>query len=291
MQLPGRIGEDDPGFSESSEGKLFSSDIGLRIRGPAVGSGFMCTLSWMTGDRFRCLLFNRDERRQRVLEEPPRLFSPAEGQPRYLAPIDPQGGGTWIAVNEYGISAALLNDYDCPAPPHSGEAAAPPTSRGTLPVLAMAHTDWEAAAATLAEVVTAKIFEPFHLVVQGPDGMGERMHWDRASLTRRPLSETPPPLTTSSWNSPEVRDYRLKLFQQTVSSPPRLHELLAFHSHFADGQPEYGPAMARENTSTRSLALLRVGAADVSLRHQRFDPESGTFEAPTEIRVQRRFAR
>ncbi|MEO0478746.1 MAG: NRDE family protein [Planctomycetota bacterium] len=56
--------------------------------------------------RFR-VVFNRDERRNRRPGEAPRLRRVA-GRTA-IWPLDPAGGGTWIAVNESGLVFSLLN--------------------------------------------------------------------------------------------------------------------------------------------------------------------------------------
>ena len=78
----------------------------------------MCTLSIIpttedsSNDRaasratFR-LAFNRDEQRTRALGTPPATVF--VGNRRAIHPSDPEGGGTWIAVNDAGIAVAILN--------------------------------------------------------------------------------------------------------------------------------------------------------------------------------------
>jgi uncharacterized protein with NRDE domain len=69
----------------------------------------MCTavLRW---DRDGVLVaMNRDERRDRADELPPRIDD--GGPTRLLAPRDSERGGTWIGANEFGLVALLLNGY------------------------------------------------------------------------------------------------------------------------------------------------------------------------------------
>ena len=69
----------------------------------------MCTATWMaTEGRFR-LYFNRDELRSRGPARPPERLE-REGT-AILAPIDGDRGGSWIAANEHGLVACLLNGY------------------------------------------------------------------------------------------------------------------------------------------------------------------------------------
>jgi uncharacterized protein with NRDE domain len=64
---------------------------------------------------------NREERHDRP-GTPPRLL---DGPCRAVAGIDPQGGGTWLGVNEHGVLAAVTNRQRAGAPPN-------PRSRGLL---------------------------------------------------------------------------------------------------------------------------------------------------------------
>ena len=87
----------------------------------------MCTLTWFhESDRYQ-LFFNRDERRTRKPAIPPALRQ--KGPSRFIAPLDGNFGGTWIGVNEHGLTLCLLNG-------HAGDDVAAPTadytSRGLL---------------------------------------------------------------------------------------------------------------------------------------------------------------
>ncbi|MDQ7087908.1 MAG: NRDE family protein [Acidobacteriota bacterium] len=70
----------------------------------------MCTLSWLFFGGGYELHFNRDESRARREAAPPRVVS--GGDCSFVAPVDGEAGGTWIAVNAAGIGLALLNRYD-----------------------------------------------------------------------------------------------------------------------------------------------------------------------------------
>ena len=60
----------------------------------------MCTLSWLTTEAGYSVFCNRDERKTRPVAVPPAILR--TGGVAYIAPIDPEGGGSWIAVNEQG---------------------------------------------------------------------------------------------------------------------------------------------------------------------------------------------
>ena len=66
----------------------------------------MCTATWRFDESGYDLLFNRDERRSRSPGEPPRRDE-SDGI-CFLAPRDSAAGGTWIGVNDHGVSIFLL---------------------------------------------------------------------------------------------------------------------------------------------------------------------------------------
>src|ERR1700693_4285949 len=67
----------------------------------------MCTISWIHDKDGYQLLCNRDEKLTRKSAVEPRLA--VRNGTRFLAPVDGDFGGTWIATNEFGISVCLLN--------------------------------------------------------------------------------------------------------------------------------------------------------------------------------------
>src|ERR1051325_7153375 len=67
----------------------------------------MCTVSWTREPHGYHLLCNRDEKRNRRVAAAP--YTQQRLGVRYIAPSDTDFGGTWIAVNEYGVAACLLN--------------------------------------------------------------------------------------------------------------------------------------------------------------------------------------
>ena len=72
----------------------------------------MCTASWWVGVEETTLCFNRDDRKYRPRAKAPAVVETAGAV--CLAPIDPQGGGTWLSVNRFGNSAFVLNNYGEP---------------------------------------------------------------------------------------------------------------------------------------------------------------------------------
>jgi hypothetical protein len=55
------------------------------------------------------LFCNRDERKSRMPARPPRIA--CTNGVLHIAPSDPDGGGTWIGANEYGVTLCLVNAF------------------------------------------------------------------------------------------------------------------------------------------------------------------------------------
>src|SRR5687768_2764715 len=91
----------------------------------------MCTLTWLEQDDGYFVAFSRDERRSRAPGIGPKVFERAGV--KWIAPIDAEAGGTWLAVNELGLTLALLNGYRFMDASSAGEAGKW-TSRGELAV-------------------------------------------------------------------------------------------------------------------------------------------------------------
>ena len=69
----------------------------------------MCTVSWFREGNGYQVFCNRDERRSRGPAHAPSIVE--SGGIRQIYPVDPEGGGSWVGVNEYGVSLCLLNHY------------------------------------------------------------------------------------------------------------------------------------------------------------------------------------
>lgn len=114
---------------------------------------------------------NRDEHRQR-LASPPGLW--VGERRRVLSPRDRRAGGTWLGVNDQGMFAGLTNLAGAPA-------RALPTSRGTLPHLALDQASLADAVAAVVELTSAQEHNAFQLVLA--DGTAARVLRHREGRT------------------------------------------------------------------------------------------------------------
>jgi uncharacterized protein with NRDE domain len=99
---------------------------------------------------------NRDERYARPAVA---ITTLREADPRVLGGQDQVAGGTWLAVNEYGVVAGLTN---LPSP-QGGDPSK--RSRGELPVALAAHQDAAAAVAWILATVDPSDYNPCWLMV------------------------------------------------------------------------------------------------------------------------------
>src|SRR5215470_2366098 len=88
----------------------------------------MCTVSWIAEENGYQLFSNRDERHTRKPALPPAVRE--QRGIRFVTPIDGDHGGSWIGVNQFGLSLCLLNRYQNEAV--SSDGVFDYTSRGLL---------------------------------------------------------------------------------------------------------------------------------------------------------------
>jgi hypothetical protein len=239
----------------------------------------MCTMTWHdTTDGYH-ILFNRDESRQREPAEAPALRR--AGTTRFIAPLDGDHGGSWIAVNEFGLSACLLNGFsagDRPARKRIGF-----TSRGLLTLAAVEQPSAAGVSAWLAGV-DPNDYRPFVLVVFEPAGGGLVARWSGRDLEVRDRRPTEHPLVSSSFFTEEVRTSRVAVFRELNREggvPLSAH--LAFHrSHLPDRGP-HSPCMHREDASTVSFSRVDVDAGAVRLHYVPHAPCRGLPEGPAAV--------
>lgn len=227
----------------------------------------MCTVSWLPGPDGYALCFNRDERRTRSPAAPP-----AEREAlgvKYLAPLDGDFGGTWLAVNEFGLSLGLLNRYG----PGGHTTSAAPVSRGLLVLDLIVHR-------TAKDVLTAlegrdlAVFAPFSLVVVEP-GQGVRLGcWDGTTLCAATHRSPGFILTSSSVTEPEVAVARRAAFAalETVTE----QALIDLHRSHLPERGRCSICMHRHGAQTQSFSLVRVGESTIHLIHTPDAPCRGT---------------
>ena len=214
----------------------------------------MCTLSWTRdqssggGESGYTLFFNRDEQRSRPPAVPPRRFE--NEMHRWVAATDPQGGGTWLASNDSGLSVALLNSYESvPDPEDSSPAGF--RSRGKLVVEVVSQCERaEDGVRYLQSALPRAEYRPFYIAIIDLRGDVVR-HWDGRGLRDHDAGEGF--LSSSSFRPGEVIAWRREEFA-------RRRDRESFHRQHDPEKPACSVLMSRPDAATVSLSKIDVSS-------------------------------
>ncbi len=242
----------------------------------------MCTVSIVpAGDGFR-LVSNRDERRARARARPPRWYD--LGGRRALFPLDPEGGGSWVGVNDVGLAAALLNrSPGSPVPAAAGAApihtaaTRPAASRGLIVPLLLSAASLRDAQQLMRQLPRRR-FQPFRVVVVQAGHVtffGADREWSQ------PL-EVPVVLASSSLGDDLVETHRRALFERLWRAD-RAHPLdvqRRFHRHQWAAHPELSVVMSRPDARTVSRTTCDVRGHCAGLAYEAL-PECDPVRART----------
>ena len=236
----------------------------------------MCTVSWLRRPEGYELFFNRDERRARRRAEPPALRR--KGPSRFIAPLDGNFGGSWIAANQHGLSLFLLNGY---APTDPVEPEGGFTSRGLLLTGLADGRSAEQIERRLRRYELDR-FRSFLLAVLEPSGGGLLARWSNGSLDVRGDLDACNPLVSSSFDGEEVRASRREQYRRMVggAAEETAEAHLAFHESHAPERGPHSPCMHRPDAETVSFSHVRVDAQSVRFDYTPHSPCRGRPEPP-----------
>lgn len=226
----------------------------------------MCTMTWCRGPEGYDVYFNRDERRTRLPAIPPSLET--RHGVRYLAPTDPDAGGTWLLVNERGVTWGVANFYTRPMD------IRPPArrSRGQL-VRSLADTaDLDQGQDRLAGE-TLDSYNPFVLVGIAPDGSAVRWIWDGEQLRSAPQTSADLPITTNPFDPREADRRRGEALRDWIRSAGGLQPeaLRGFHGDHRGPDAAFDVLMWTRVAQTVSLSHIQVRAPRITFRYQTVD--------------------
>ena len=212
----------------------------------------MCTLTYRLTTQGYQLFFNRDEQRTRPQAMPPAIDKTLQS----AYPIDPSGGGTWIAVHQSGISLALLNYYQAQVKPGLKTFI----SRGVIiPKLLANNGNIHNALLNM----DLSVFQAFKLCVFDRDlsakkGQATQYIWNGEELAFSTLKVLDSqPITSSSVDFETVYAYRKQQFNNMINNQATIVDYLAYHQH----QGESGKCsvkMFREDAQTVSFTQISV---------------------------------
>ena len=153
------------------------------------------------------------------------------GGVRFICPVDADFGGTWIAVNEYGVSLCLLNGVGLGqmAPgghPDSGAGR----SRGLL-IRELIVGESAGDCVLSLKQLDLNPYAPFTLVVLEPGRPAAIAEWNGEIIRITPSGDAHMPLTSSSFNPQRVRQTRLNEFARRVELAGQVEPSLLYWFH------------------------------------------------------------
>jgi len=208
---------------------------------------------------------NRDEFLARPATTPTSLAN----DPLVVGGRDAIAGGTWFALNEYGLVTALTN--------RRGAGAHDPSrrSRGLL-VVEIAKCRSVAEAAMFAERIDVTAFNPFVLFVGdakdafalhgGADGSClERIVDGAHAMTNWDLDATSEP--KAAYAREKARGFRIDAHETAEELGSRLHTWLADHGSTPDDALCVHRPQTAYGTRSTSIALVALQPSDTRLFH------------------------
>ena len=242
----------------------------------------MCTISWRLDRGEYTVFFNRDESRMRARAIPPDIFHNEVQQ--YIMPLDPQGGGSWIAVNANGLTFALLNNYQGRLP--KGRLR----SRGLLVRNLTVCVSLEEVKHYLQQQ-NLKSYAPFSLLVFTPD-VGDSLapvptiplfRWDGRQLG---MNLKTSPHFSSAIEFEEVCNLRHAVYDKLITSQKEVNnqDFLYLHRSHLPSKSAQSICMHREDACTVSFSQVSVNQSEILFSYVDGAPCEQDIQAPVVLR-------
>lgn len=248
----------------------------------------MCTASWFyEADEGYQLFFNRDEQKTRSIAIEPKVFN--DSSVKAIYPIDPDGNGTWISCNEYGISICLLNYYQG-TPTLANQAK----SRGLL-VKQLSVFKQLKAIKDYFNTNTFSAYNPFSVLVFSLNSKKPyAVNWTGKELIETEINS---PAISSSVDFENIYAQRLQTYREIVETPlsnshsvDTAHEQkalsnkritqknyqqeihLAFQKSHLPKKSKASVCMHREDAHTVSFSHIQVSSKEVIFNYVNSSP-------------------
>jgi hypothetical protein len=203
---------------------------------------------------------NRDEKLARLSALPPKHFQC--GNLEAIFPSEPSGG-TWIGVNDRGLTLALINWYSVPHRAKGnvvsrGEVVRNLISSGTLDIVQEAFSS-----------LPLSRINPFRLIGVSMDKRILEWQWDLRQLCSHEhpwLSRT---WISSGFDEPGAQRTRGNTFAEALNDPSSgtISRLRGIHSSHCPKIGPYSTCMHREDAATVSYTEVLVGPKSANLQY------------------------
>lgn len=228
----------------------------------------MCTVSWLRHAGGYELFCNRDERHSRKPAAPPAVRE-ARGV-RFVAPTDGDHGGSWVGVNEAGLTLCLLNGYEVArtAATEGNYRSRGLLLTGLLDCLTVSQVGGRVLGADLSR------YRPFTMAVLTPDEPALLVRWADGRKSFDAAGDAAMPLTSSSHRGDEVSAARRSLFRRMVDesgvvTPEFLRE---FHRSHEPERGAFSVCMHRDDAATVSFSHVKVDGRVIEFSYQPLSP-------------------
>jgi len=221
----------------------------------------MCTVSFLARQHGYALAMNRDEQWTRVAGLPPARHRIQNRE--VLAPTEP-GGGKWIAVNDGGVTVALVNWYSVTA-----RVSGKSVSRGQVVHAGCAAQSVRQAEAALGRLPLHQI-NPFRLIGVFPATREiVEWRWDLRAWDCQPHPWKNRQWISSGWDEPAAQRIRSRTFRAawTQTSAGRLDWLRRLHRSHAPERGPFSTCMHRADAGTVSYTEIKVARRHATLRY------------------------
>jgi hypothetical protein len=221
----------------------------------------MCTVTFIGHRNGYALGMNRDESLSRPTALPPSIHRTSDHT--MLFPSE-KAGGTWIGVNDAGVSFALVNWYAVRA-----RVGIRPLSRGTV-VRAMLTLDTVTAVRRTMSSLNLECINPFRLIAVFPTTRKvAEWRWDLDSVQECQHGWEPATWISSGFDEPGAQRIRHQTFTRALALPSagKLGWLRQLHrSHLPERGP-YATCMHRSDAATVSYTEIIVAQNRAEMRY------------------------
>jgi uncharacterized protein with NRDE domain len=234
-------------------------------------------MTWFVKEDGYELFFNRDERKSRRRAEPPTIQTCSDVE--YLSPTDTDAGGTWIAVNQFGVTVCLLNHYQF-------EQIATYKnwiSRGEV-VRQFATTKSLVEAQILFDTLDLEDYRAFRMFIIDIRGGNRLCVWDGHSA--RVECDVTKPKSSSSVDAKHVKKIRKNLFDNlNLDESKRVRDYINFHASHLPKRSKESVCMHRDDASTVSLSHVSVSSREISFRYADGSPCNAPLGLPLTMKT------
>lgn len=223
----------------------------------------MCTVTVTRRENRVLVTMNRDERRLRTPELPPRFVTEPNGV-TWVAPSDGESGGTWMGANDRGIIACLLNGNGNT----TSSIGAGFASRGEIIPSIMSGSTPIESAARASRALGSAMYQPFTLLLLNVHRGAPLVLETGNALTSATHHQAWLMLSSSSWQPTDVLPWRRQQFDHWINEGTRFHgHIPAFHLFSPSGDESYAPLMSRTMSETLSISQIETGPHGIDFRY------------------------